>query len=393
MKKNIYLYILAGVSLFIFTLGTAYLIIGWLSGKKVNILSPVAPSTQVENRRSKIDPNLPRTEACPLNGAKFSKPEKDIWEGRRPLAVMIENHADSRPTSGLSTADIVYEAVAEGGITRFMGIYYCGISAINETLAPVRSARIYFTQVVPEYDALYNHVGGAGRCDDPTVDNRAKALCYISRNDIKDMDQFGLDFKACHRVTNRLDHDVAYEHTMACYTDELYKVAESRGWTNVDKNNKNVAWDKKFVEWKFKDDGNGADGKDATDIKFDFWSSAPDYSVEWKYSPETSSYARFNGGKASIDLNINEQIQAKNVVIQFVRETGPVDEHKHLVYDVIGSGKMLLFQDGKVYTGTWSKTTATSRTKFVLTGGKEVQFNRGQIWIEWVPTGNEVNYN
>jgi len=67
----------------------------------------------------KIDPNAPKTEACPLSGQLFAKAERQIWEGRRPLTVMIENHEESRPQSGLNKADIVYEAVAEGGITRF----------------------------------------------------------------------------------------------------------------------------------------------------------------------------------------------------------------------------------------------------------------------------------
>ena len=154
---------------------------------------------------------------------------------------MIENHLDSRPLSGLSSADLVYEAVAEGGITRQMGIFMCDIAGQNITLAPVRSARIYYTKLVAEYDALYNHVGGAGNCDDPTVNEQAKALCFIRRNKIKDMDQFGLDFKSCHRLTNRLDQEVAYEHTMACFTEELYKTAAKRDWQN------DGEWDKFFI--------------------------------------------------------------------------------------------------------------------------------------------------
>lgn len=383
MKKNLYLYILAGVSLFIFTAGTSYLISGLIKSRGISLIVPAAnQNPSPTSSRSKIDPNLPRTEVCPLNGAKFTKQERDIWERRRPLAVMVENHLDSRPTSGLSTADVVYEAVAEGGITRFMGIYYCAISAINETISPVRSARIYYTQIVPEYDALYNHVGGAGNCDDPTVNPKAKALCFIRTNKIKDLDQFGLDFKACHRVTNRLDREVAYEHTMACFTDELYKVATSRGWEE---------WNKNFVSWKFKDSSTGT-GQAATNIKFDFWASTPDYSVEWQYDSTSNDYKRINGGQPATDHNTGEQLIAKNVVVQLVRETGPVDEHKHLLYEVVGKGKMLLFQDGMALAGTWSKTSPASRTKFVLAGGKEVQFNPGVIWIELVPSGNKVIY-
>ncbi|MBI2008754.1 DUF3048 domain-containing protein, partial [Candidatus Amesbacteria bacterium] len=61
----------------------------------------------------------------------YTKTESSVYEKRRPLAVMVENHLDSRPTSGLSSADIIYEAVAEGGITRLMGLFYCGVTYGN----------------------------------------------------------------------------------------------------------------------------------------------------------------------------------------------------------------------------------------------------------------------
>ena len=149
---------------------------------------------------------------------------------------------------------------------------------------------------------------------------------------------FGLDFKACHRLTNRLDHEVAYEHTMGCFTDELYKVATKRDWQN------DGEWDKSFVPWKFKDPSTSSG--QATDISFDFWKNKPDYSVAWKYDPVTNSYARFNGGQAVIDLNTDDPILAKNVIVQLVREFGPLDEHFHMDYQVVGTGK-ILFQDGE----------------------------------------------
>ncbi len=379
MNRTKLLYILAGISLFVLTIGLSYFLFFNLHSRS-KLISP-ASSPSPTSQKSRIDPALPRTEICPLNGAKFTVQEKDIWSTRRPLAVMIENHLDSRPISGLSSADIVYEAVAEGGITRQMGMFYCAAAADNVTLAPVRSARIYFTKLVPEYDALYNHVGGAGNCDDPTVDERAKALCFIRRNKIKDLDQFGLDFKTCHRVTNRLDHEVAYEHTMACYTDELYKVAAKRKWDG---------WDFKFVPWKFKEDA--ASKGSITPIKFGFWSNKPDYDVAWDYDVQTNSYLRTNGGVKTVDLNTSAPLAVKNVIIQFVKETGPVDEHLHMLYEVTGTGKMLLFQDGQVVSGTWAKATPATRTKFFDASGKEVQFNRGPIWIELVPSGNQISY-
>ena len=387
--------ILTGIILFLASTGISYGLFKLISRKSVSNPNTsktvsVTPSGKPA-RRSKIDPSLPLTESCPLNGMMLTKQDKAIWETRRPLAVMIENHEDSRPISGLASADIVYEAVAEGGITRYMGLFYCGSAADNVTLAPVRSARIYFVKLVSEYDALYNHVGGAGNCDDPTVNEKAKALCFIRRNNIKDMDQFGRagDFKTCHRLTNRLDHDVAYEHTMACYTDALYIAAEKYDWTNVDA--KNIPWDKNFKEWKFKEDS--AQKGTTANIKFDFWSSMSKYSVAWTYDTATNSYLRQNGGEKSIDLNTGEQLTAKNVIVQFVAESGPLDEHKHLDYGVTGTGKIILFQDGNALSGTWSKATPASRTKFMDAKGVELPLNRGVIWIELVPTGNTVEYN
>jgi hypothetical protein len=175
MKNNKLMFILGSVLLYLVSTGISYAVFS-----KVGSVSTVKPSV-APNGKTIVDPSLPKTEICPLNGAKFTKMEKDIWSTRRPLAVMIENSIDARPQSGLSYADIIYEAIAEGGITRFMSVNYCGIAAYNIGLAPVRSARTYFVDWVSEYDALYNHVGGAGNCNDDTVDPRAKALCQIFR--------------------------------------------------------------------------------------------------------------------------------------------------------------------------------------------------------------------
>ena len=101
-----------------------------------------------------------KTEECPLNGQLWGASSKQKWESRRPLGIMIENSVPARPQSGLSAADIIYEAVAEGGITRFLTIFYCQDASY---VGPVRSARIYFIRLLQEYGIypLYAHVGGA----------------------------------------------------------------------------------------------------------------------------------------------------------------------------------------------------------------------------------------
>lgn len=388
-----------------------YLISTGLSYAAFNLILPVktseTPVTEAQTdstgkKRYVIDPSIPRTEVCPINGMLFTEQEKAVWEKRRPLAVMIENHADSRPQSGLSNADVIYEAVAEGGITRFMGIFYCGIAAQDVLLSPVRSARTYFLPWVLEYDALYNHVGGAGNCDDPTVDERAKALCQIDTWKIKDMDQFGLPFKTvdkdgkkysvCYRNYDRLDHPVASEHTMVCDTAGLYKVAENeRDWTNVD--SKNISWDKNFQPWKYKDDAKEAERGAAVTISFSAWKGyETEYGVRWDYVKSDNEYIRFNGGVAHKDLETDLQLSAKTVIVMFAKETRGVDEHAHLLYANVGSGDGLLFQDGVAAKITWKKPDRTSRTKFYDSAGREVLLNRGQLWIEMLPVATPVTY-
>lgn len=381
-----------GLALYLVATGLSYAGFTYIGGKKTPVFPGITDTTGTPNQTHfGIDPSIPRTEECPINGQLFTKQEKEIWEARRPLAVMIENHAESRPQSGLSYADVVYEAVAEGGITRFMGIFYCGVAGGSVNLAPVRSARTYYLPWVLEYDALYNHVGGAGICSDVTVDERAKALCQIDQYKIKDMDQFGISFPTCYRNYDRLDHPVATEHTMTCVTDKLIKLAATRGWTNVDA--KGLAWDKNFTSWKFKDDANQEGRGASLSASFVAWKGyEKEYGVRWDYDKTTNTFKRFNGGEAHIDLENKTQLSASAIVILFAKETGPVDDHMHLLYANIGSGDGLLLQDGKVAKITWKKADKTARTKFFDTTGKEVNFNRGQIWIEMLPIGTSVSY-
>ncbi|MFZ5844910.1 MAG: DUF3048 domain-containing protein [Patescibacteria group bacterium] len=391
MRKEQYIFFsVIGLALYLLATGLSLGIFSYL-GRTATSGSLLPPGGKGDQEHFVIDPSLPRTEPCPLNGKLYTKQEREIWEKRRPLAVMLENHAESRPQSGLSTADVVYEAVAEGGITRFLGVFYCGIAAKPVNLAPVRSARTYFLPWVLEYDALYNHVGGAGRCSDDTVDERAKALCQIEQWKIKDMDQFGISFPTCYRNYDRLDHPVATEHTMVCVTDKLYKLAQERGWTNVD--TKGASWNKNFTPWKFKDDAKESDRGASFSASFVAWKGyEKEYGVRWDYDRANNVYKRFNGGAPHTDLETKEQLLAKNVIIIFAREIGPVDDHAHLLYNNIGTGEGLLFQDGKSVKITWKKSDRAGRTKFFDPNGREVSLNQGPIWIEMLPIGTQVAY-
>lgn len=351
----------------------------------------------------------PKTEACPINGQLYTKEEKAIWSKRRPLMVMIENHEDARPQSGLQTADIVYEAMAEGGITRFMGVFYCGQVAGSESskydVGPVRSARTYFLDLASEYSdyPLYNHVGGAncssatdgGPC---TTSTKAQAIEQIAsygwntKGTWSDLSQFSLSYKACRREPDRTGDERATEHTMYCSTKELWNVAESRGLTNttVAKNN---SWDKNYRAWLFKQTDKANSSPTASTVSFDFWSGYKDYSVSWKFDSANNNYVRSNGGKEHIDFNTGKAITAKNIVIQFTKETRSVDEHLHNLYAVVGSGDGVLIQNGEKTEITWSKANRLSRTIYKDKSGKEINFVAGNIWVEILSLNTEVSYN
>lgn len=380
-----------GLGLYLVTTGMSFAVFN-ISGvsQQTAITSPLARVTPSEKVKYKVDPSVPRDQECPLNGVKYTKQEADIYNTRRPLAVMIENSEESRPQSGLSQADLVYEALAEGWITRLMGVFYCNTPMENIILAPVRSARTYFIDWVSEYDALYNHVGGAGRCHDETVDERAKALCQIDRFGIKDLDQFGIGYPDCYRNPDRLDHPVATEHTMVCFSDNLYKIAEKRDWTNVD--DRGIPWDKNFTEWKFKDDLAESERGTTNSVKIVFARGYEKYDVTWEYDKTTNSYKRLIGGAPHLDLETKEQLNSKNIVIQISKITGPVDDHGHLLYQTIGTGKAIIFQDGKVIVGSWTKKSRIGRTLVYDSVGKEISFNRGTIWLELLPSEQQVTY-
>ncbi len=406
--------ILSLTGLFLISVGVSYFFFDFfLPAKNSEIISSVGKNNQQDiDNQDELEPDLypgPKTEACPINGKLYTKEEKSIWETRRPLMVMIENHEDSRPQSGLQTADIVYEAVSEGGITRFMGVFYCGQVAGAEAnkydVGPVRSARTYFLDLASEYAdyPLYNHVGGAncsaatpgGPC---TTATKAQAIEQIAsygwnnKGTWGDLSQFSLSYKACRREPDRTGDERATEHTMYCSTKELWSIAADRGLSNITKI-KNNSWDKNYRPWLFKQTDKASSSPNALDVSFDFWSGYKDYSVNWKFDTANNYYIRLNGGSEQKDFNTDETITAKNIIIQYTKETRSIDEHLHNLYAVIGSGNGILLQNGEKTEITWSKANRLSRTIYKDKNGKEINFVAGNIWIEILPNNTEISYN
>lgn len=367
-------------------------------------------TVETGTKRSRINLSLPKTEECPINGGMFTKEEKNIWDARRPITAVIENHLDSRPQSGLSKADVVYEAVAEGGITRFLAVFYCNVIAEEVKIAPVRSARIYYVNLAAGYgaDPIFLHQGGANsfcpNCPggvktrgqvDRTVDAYAALdkLGWRNGQHGNDMDGgFNVGFPVVERNQYRLSSTpAAWEHSVVASIDEVYNEAKKRGFEFKDENGN--AWNENFTMWKF-EDGKASSSPTAANIKFGFWDGKPEYDVEWKYDSVSNSYKRFNGGTEQKDWEFDKpQLTASDVVIMFAKEKSMVDAEGHQYYEVIGKGDSLIFKNGEVIEGTWKKVSQLDREVFYDKNGEEIVFARGPVWIEVLPAGNEVNYD
>ena len=374
LNKKIAKIIAGALALYILSAGLSYMVFNRILAKPINFNTPFGSLSDLTSGNEEGT----KDRSCPLNGAMYTKNREETWAKRRPLGVMIENHTDARPIIGLSRSDVIYEAVAEGGITRFLAVFLCQDAG---DIAPVRSARTYFLDWVSEYDALYAHVGGAN------TPGPANALGQIRDYGIMDMDQFGLGFPTYWRGTDKLA-----PHNVHSTTKKLWEAAEERKFGVEDENGKR--WDDKFVQWKFKDDASLESRGSQGDITVPFWDQYSDYTVTWKYDRDANVFRRFHGQETQTDPLTKEHLSAKNVIVQFQTEKKANDGYPdgHLLYGTVGSGKALIFQDGKATEGKWVKDSRTARTKFLDAKGKEVELVRGLVWIETIPVGSDVSY-
>lgn len=306
-----------------------------------------------------INKKEPKEEAKPVvspslvNGVMVAT---DI-ANRHPVAVMIENSQAARPQVGLTAADVVYEAVAEGGITRFMAIYSQDYPA---KAGPVRSARSYFIDWLSEYDAFYAHAGGS-----PT------ALARIGEYGIKD---YPHNADSYYREAQA---GVASEHTLFADISKIYKFGlEKKKWP--------ATFDTK--SWLFKDPATPASATGPITINF---SSAP-FKVVWKHDVASNEYARELSGSPHKDRLSGEQLKAKTIIVMIVqRASNPpyqgTGKESEWSMTTIGSGEASVFQDGVQVKGTWKKPSRTERTRFYNEAGQEITLTRGKIWVEVVP--------
>ena len=265
-------------------------------------------------------------------------------------AIMIENSPDARPHSGLKQAEVVYEAIAEGGITRFLTLFQ---QHKPQLIGPVRSLRMYYVDWLAPYQASVAHVGGSHA-----------SLQEIRNGKYRDIDQFFNGSSYWRANDRRPPHNVytSFEKLDALNASKGYKSSQFTSFARAD--------------------GKASDKPNAVSIDINFSSSW--YNTHYDYDKASNTYLRSIGGQASNDRE--EGRLAPSVVIALhVNETTVMEDGWRQSIVTTGTGTATVFQNGTVAECTWRKNDRFSPLELIDAAGKPVALNRGQTWIAAVP--------
>jgi len=343
-----------GISVSIVVLGAAAAV-GWMVFGEPN----TTPMTNTTNSVSNLNTNVPVLVARPLDGKLVSAAEQKP----QLSAVMIENLTDSRPPSGLDKASVVYEALAEGGITRFMAIFTPDQS-IKE-IGPVRSARPYYVSYAQAYYPFYVHAGGS-----------PQALSILAQSSTKviDFNQFSNGQYFVRDRTRFAPHN-------------LYTSSDKLTFAIRDKKKPNAS---DPTAWNFQEEPSIDVRPLVTkDIVINY--SSLNYRVTYTYDRVLNQYSRKHGTKAHVTRD-GKQIVTNNVVVMYVQTGLYPNETQRLKMTTVGSGKAIVFNNGAATVGTWKKTSDSSREQFYDADGKLIPLNSGITWISVVPVDRSVTY-
>lgn len=310
---------------------------------------PPPPAPVVEK---KVEKPKPTTEASTLTGMTVP-----IGSNQRPItSIQIENSPDARPQSGLVDAGVVFEAIAEGGITRFNASFQ---EAKPDYIGPIRSVRPYYAELAAQFDPIFVHAGGS-----------AAGLARLSELGIKDLDH-GANAAAFQRVSDRYAPHNLYSSTAA-----LDQAAAARGYTKSDA---------KSFERKEEKKGQPIQAK-----TINLTISSYLYNVSYTYDPTGNNYARVMGGKPHTDQRSNKQIAPK-VVIAMVSSFS--QNGIYSVYQTTGTGPVFIFQDGQVQQGNWHKPSPRDPLTFTDANNKPIKINAGQTWITLIKDPGQVTHS
>lgn len=283
----------------------------------------------------------------------------------RPFAIMFGNTTDALPQYGIGEADVLYECLVEGGLTRLMGIYDDYNAAPK--YGSVRSCRLYYAHIAAEYDAIYAHYGQA-----------SIAKSYLNSDAIDNLN--GLDGSVESLMYYR-SSDRSAPHNVFAKPDGIKAAIEKKGYRTT-----------------YKDDFNGhflfaedeepvtVSGKDVYAMQTTY----PNSKTWFEYDETTGLYKRFHYKKEHVDGETGEQLAFKNVIFQFVPGR-VIDSKGRMEFDTVGSGKAIYFTNGTCEDITWKKEDLKSPSLFYDGNGDQLVMNQGKTSICIITTDSADN--
>ena len=283
----------------------------------------------------------------------------------RPVAIMFGNTTDALPQYGIGEADVLYECLVEGGLTRLMGIFE------NYEDAPkygsVRSCRLYYAHIAKEYDAIYAHYGQA-----------SIAKSYLASDAIDNLN--GLE-GAVESVMYYRSSDRPAPHNVFTTPDGIAAGIAKKGY-------RTTYADGYSGHFLFSDGEEPVtvNGQDAAAMQTTY----PSSKTWFEYDAESGLYKRFHYKKEHVDGETGEQLAFKNVIFQFVPGR-VIDSKGRMEFDTVGSGKAVYFTDGKCEDITWKKDNLESPSLFYDGNGDQLVMNPGKTSICIITTDSADN--
>ncbi|MFW5787884.1 MAG: DUF3048 domain-containing protein [Halanaerobiales bacterium] len=275
---------------------------------------------------------------------------------QKAIMAVIENSPQSRPQSGLNDAAIIYEFLVEGGITRFLSLYW---ETVPDKIGPIRSARPYFVEIANSYKALLLHAGaspeGFARIEELNIDNLDQIYNgnYYWRGSQRETPH-NL-YTGYFKIQNYLEELTGQEY-------------ETRfDFQNIS-----------FVS---------SEDMDAEKINIRY---TKDYQVKYEYQSQENNYLRYLNDYDNPHMSSREeQLKASNIIIQFVN-TERQDDEGRLKMEILGEGAALILKDGVAIEGRWVKEN-NEWTKYYDVDYNRVELNPGKTWIQVVPVSTQVD--
>ena len=325
---------------------------------------PSQPVTQPTTQPTQTEPIM--LYQNPLNGEPMAEP----YMGR-PAAIMLNNHMQAMPQFGVGEADILYEVLAEGGITRCMGIY-SDISSV-ERLCSIRSARKYYVDILRGYDAWYIHAGGSAEAD-----------AYMKNIGLNHLDGTIADCDYFKRDNDRLNAGYSSEHTLYTTGQWVVSGAAKKGFDLTRENaDYGMIFDDKAVIV-------GQSAEKLT-VYFNMGGKPGSYtkSTAFTYDPDTKLYSAAQHGGAYVDASTGKTVTFRNILVLRMA-TSVQSDGQLLTINTTGSGSGYFICNGQLVNIKWSRSSTTQPFTYTLENGTPITFGVGSTYIGVVPTNATI---